>query len=145
MDQQTSQMAGTEDDKIFGMTKAKWQEFQFLAGQLGVIDNKAKSILQINAILIAITSIASFLGTDFDYNIKVLSAIAAAFVLISTAVCTKTVWIKWSTGQNLNGQPSITNLIMVRNEKTRWLHMSLVLLLIALVFFLLLIVYKTFS
>jgi len=145
MDQQTSQMAGTEDDKIFGMTKAKWQEFQFLAGQLGVIDNKAKSILQINAILIAITSIASFLGTDFDYNIKVLSAIAAAFVLISTAVCTKTVWIKWSTGQNLNGQPSITNLIMVRNEKTRWLHMSLILLLIALVFFLLLIVYKTFS
>jgi len=138
-------MAGTEDDKIFGMTRTKWQEFQFFAGQLGVIDNKAKSILQINAILIAITSIASFLGTEFDYNVKVLSAIAAAFVLISTAVCTRTVWIKWSTGENLADRPSIENLIMIRNEKTRWLHTSLVLLLIALVFFLLLIVYKTIS
>lgn len=138
-------MAGTDDDKIFGMTKTKWEEFQFYASQLGVIDNKAKSILQINAILIAITSIASFLGTEFNFNIKVLSAIAAAFVLISTAVCTRTVWIKWSTGENLADQPSIANLIIVRNEKTRWLHTSLVLLLTALVFFLLLIVYKTIS
>ena len=138
-------MAGSDDDKIFGMTKTKWEEFQFYSSQLGVIDNKAKSILQINSILIAITSIASFLGAELDFNVKVLSAIAAAFVLISTAVCTRTVWIKWSTGENLANHPSIENLIMIRNEKTRWLHISLVLLLIALVFFLLLIVYKTIS
>ena len=67
-------MTGTDDDKIFGMTKTKWEEFQFYSSQLGVIDNKAKSILQINSILIAITSIASFLGAELDFNVKVLSA-----------------------------------------------------------------------
>ena len=49
------------DERIFGMTGSRWEEFQFITGQLGVIDNKAKSILQINAILIAITNIGFFI------------------------------------------------------------------------------------
>ena len=138
-------MTGPGDERIFGMIRSKWEEFQFIAGQLAVIDNKAKSILQINAILIAITNISFFIEKeDSTLEIKIISAIANALILLSTAICIKTIWIKWSSGNNLVETPlSISVVIKLRNSKTLYLHWSLILLGLGLAALFLLVVVRT--
>ena len=138
-------MTGPGDERIFGMIRSKWEEFQFIAGQLAVIDNKAKSILQINAILIAITNISFFIEKeDSTLEIKIISAIANGLILLSTAICIRTIWIKWSTGNNLEETPlSISVVIKLRNSKTRYLHCSLILLMLGLVALFTLVVVRT--
>ena len=138
-------MTRPDDERIFGMIRSKWEEFQFIAGQLAVIDNKAKSILQINAILIAITNISFFIEKeDSTLEIKIISAIANGLILLSTAICIRTIWIKWSTGNNLEETPlSISVVIKLRNSKTRYLHCSLILLMLGLVALFTLVVVRT--
>lgn len=121
-----------DEKKIFGMTKSEWTEFKFIEHQLGVVDTKANNIITVDAVLIVISTLTSLFQKDINPIIEVLSTFATAGILLSVGFCIKTIWIKWATTS-----PSKERVMRLRDNKTKYLNSSLIILVLSLALYLL--------
>jgi hypothetical protein len=125
----------------FGRTTQKdWDEFTFLESQLGVIDTKAQNVLWVDSVLIVITTLTSLFQTDVGRTIRQLSALATTLVLLSVFFCTLTIRVKWATELKTNDEVKA-----LREKKTKYLRWSLNTLVVALVLYVVLLLYGVFQ
>lgn len=105
------------------------KDFEFAEHQLGVIDTKAGNVLMVESVLIVISTLSIFFEKNVDPLVRVLSTLATICVLLSVGLCIRTIWTKWAT------ELDYVMVVALRNDKTRFLHASLVMLVVALILY----------
>ena len=126
------------DRAVFGMKEPEWTEFQFLEHQLGVLDSKANNVLMVDSVLIVITTLTSLFQTGITPIVKEVATLATASVLVSVGLCIRVIWVSWATNLS-KGQ-----LIALRDRKTRFLRLSLLVLIVSLTLYLALLPFSLF-
>lgn len=109
-----------------------WELYKHREHQLGVVDNKANNILMVDSVLIVISTLSHLFEKEPPPPIIVeaLSVVGTLLVLASVGCCLKTIWIKWAEDHETLGKIKET-----RDTKKLFLHISVVLLLASLAFF----------
>lgn len=73
--------------------------FDFLYGNLNILDSKASALLSFNSIMAAISSIYVVNQTGTLERIPFILAIL--FLFISCILCMKIIWLHWSSSEDL--------------------------------------------
>ena len=109
-----------------------WDLFTHREHQLGVVDSKANNVLMVDSVLIVISTLSHLFEKDPPptFEVQLLSMMGTLLVLASVGFCLKTIWIKWAEEHATLGDIKST-----RNRKTKFLHASILTLLVSLVFF----------
>jgi len=118
------------------LRRDEWKRFQFLEHQLEVLDRKASTIVSLDGLLLALT--ASFLAIKTPHlAIGLAFAASSSLVLFSALVgAFKVLWTKWATiimAKSSDVEKGLDELIAFRDEKTTYLHCSIILMLMALI------------
>lgn len=117
-----------EIERLKSLGAESWDSFAFLEHQLGVLDTKASSVITLDGILITLATIfASFSQLDVSPAAKYCIAFGTLLILLSAGLCARIMRVTWAS------KLSELEIIKLRDDKTRYLHLSLAALLVGLV------------
>jgi len=130
-------VAWTDEDALLDtlMKKDKLKKFRFLEHQLGVLDKKASAIVSLDGLLLALTASLTATRTAINSIARLILSMSSILVLFSAAMSAYILATKWATSEmskSHNIHQGFNRLMVLRDEKTHFLHCSLFLLFMAL-------------
>ena len=112
------------------------KDFDFTEHQLGVIDTKANNVLMVDSVLIVISTLGIIFKQDVTIELKAVMTAATICVLASVGLCIRTIWITWANEVKVKQDSDLISTIeKLRELKKRFLHASLIVLIMSLVLF----------
>ena len=124
--------------KICGVNSSDWEEFKFYEHQLGVLDTKSNNVLMLDSVLIIISTLTTLFQPNTDRVVELFATSGTLAVLLSAGLCIRVIWTKFATEcVDKDGCENITkvNLLKLRDKKRKFLHASLIVLIIALMLY----------
>ncbi len=110
--------------------KEVWEMFKFFEHQLGVLDSKASTLLTLYSVVLSILlAIILFINVQ-SILLATFMILGLICVLLSAVACSFITWTVWAT--RLVKDKDLTGLVRLRNLKTGFLKVSIILFLLGL-------------
>ena len=111
--------------------KEDWEMFKFFEHQLGVLDSKASTLLTLYSVVLSILlAIVLFINIRYS-SAAILIVLGLVCVLLSAVFCSFITWTVWAT--TIIRDKDVTDLIKLRDWKTRFLRASIIMFLVGLI------------
>lgn len=94
-----------------------WCQFGFLYDNLSILDSKSASLLQFNAVILAVNAI--FFASSSSHVLRYCLLVDLTLSIFSCIACLVVVWVHWSTTQDLlDSEQHGLVLLRVRDRRT---------------------------